>query len=272
MPSYYAVVQYVPDPVADERMNIGVIAFNDDRVYSRFIRDWQRVRSFGAKDAALLQDFARSVQSVTGQQRTLAALLEGEPFTPDAIRMIARRWKSSIRLTEPRASLLTAAELLEDIAGRFLRESKRRGGGPKSAAEILERRFRPLLDRKILAKDHPIEGSRTGIERRVDFFADSGANLALDTLRLVLTKPKEIIARADAEAFKIEDILGDSNAMRVIVYPELSLDERLSVVNDDAQRILKSVGATVETDLNAAAARLESVVGGAAGEGRRGAR
>ena len=30
MSSYYSVVRYVPDPVADERINVGVVVFGSD--------------------------------------------------------------------------------------------------------------------------------------------------------------------------------------------------------------------------------------------------
>jgi hypothetical protein len=36
MVCYYTIVQYYPDPIADERINIGVMVFGDDQVRSRF--------------------------------------------------------------------------------------------------------------------------------------------------------------------------------------------------------------------------------------------
>lgn len=36
MVSRYSVIQYVPDPIADERMNVGVVVFNDDTVLCTF--------------------------------------------------------------------------------------------------------------------------------------------------------------------------------------------------------------------------------------------
>ena len=35
MAAYYTVVQYVPDPVADERINVGVVGFARGRVLVR---------------------------------------------------------------------------------------------------------------------------------------------------------------------------------------------------------------------------------------------
>jgi Protein of unknown function (DUF3037) len=36
MASKYSVIQYVPDPIADERINIGVIAFDNQNIRTLF--------------------------------------------------------------------------------------------------------------------------------------------------------------------------------------------------------------------------------------------
>ncbi|MBD2774779.1 DUF3037 domain-containing protein [Iningainema tapete] len=62
MVSRYSIIQYVPDPIADERINIGVVVFNEDAVKSRFLTNWERVRLFGMEDIDFLKDFADRVQ------------------------------------------------------------------------------------------------------------------------------------------------------------------------------------------------------------------
>src|SRR6266571_3423111 len=47
MPTTYTVVQYVPDPIADERLNVGVIAVSGGRARSRFLTNWLRAERFG---------------------------------------------------------------------------------------------------------------------------------------------------------------------------------------------------------------------------------
>ena len=44
MTSYYSVVQYVPNPMSGERVNVGVIAFDGHAVRTRFLRNWTRAR------------------------------------------------------------------------------------------------------------------------------------------------------------------------------------------------------------------------------------
>ena len=62
MPSNYAIVQYRPDPASDERLNIGVIAWDADGAHAVFVDTWERVRSFGGCDIGFLREFAQSMQ------------------------------------------------------------------------------------------------------------------------------------------------------------------------------------------------------------------
>lgn len=61
MSAYYTVVQYVPDPVTDERVNIGVIAFDRGVVRSRFLRNWRRIQQFGSENLAFIKEFVQRV-------------------------------------------------------------------------------------------------------------------------------------------------------------------------------------------------------------------
>src|SRR4051794_22009968 len=105
MPSHFTVVQYVPDVGTGERMNIGVIAFDDQHVWPRFLQQWTRVQQFAPDgDVAFLRDLAarftesaRNDEHLFGSQGTLA---------PERIQEIARTWSNSIEFTPPRGSLL----------------------------------------------------------------------------------------------------------------------------------------------------------------------
>ena len=46
MSARYSVLQYLPDPLAGESINVGLIAWNENRVRTRFLRDWKRVQCF----------------------------------------------------------------------------------------------------------------------------------------------------------------------------------------------------------------------------------
>lgn len=65
MVSYYSIIQYIPDPIADERINIGVLAFDDHSVQVKFLSRWDRVSSFApVADVSFLREFAQQMQTV----------------------------------------------------------------------------------------------------------------------------------------------------------------------------------------------------------------
>jgi len=258
MASHYTVVQYVPDPATDERINVGVLTYGDGQIRCRFLRDWRRVEQFGGEDIGFLRDLARDIQTAAGAQPTLFAMPGAGRLDEETLRRMIGRWRNSVQFTPTRASLLKPAELLDDVAGRFLRESKPRAFRPTTKpAERLAQRFCKLIEDKVILPDQPFEGARSGVVRRVDFYADSGANLAIDTLRLAIKSPHDIIARADAEAFKLEDIL-EKHPVSAIVVCELASGQDVADANGAALRILKSAGTRVEveTDLEAAVDRV----------------
>jgi hypothetical protein len=83
----------------------------------------------------------------------------------------------------------------------------------------------------------------------VHFFANSGANVALDAVSLAVKDAETIRLRADAEAYKVVDIL-EENEIRFLVYCEFHRDPELHQVNERARRILESAGAEVMIDID----------------------
>jgi Protein of unknown function (DUF3037) len=116
MTSRYSVIQYRPNPIADERINIGVLAFDDETVRVHFLSRWDRVRCFGiSEDISFLRDFAhRMKQSVEN-----GLLFPGDK--PDNLpkheRLIevSKNWANSIQITQPCGSLENVDALLDDV-------------------------------------------------------------------------------------------------------------------------------------------------------------
>ncbi len=115
MATYYTVIQYVPDPIADERINTGVIVFGEGRIKSRFVDKWDRISRFGDRDITELRAFAKQIEEASRH-----ALTYGDSLDERAIREMATHWTGSIQLTKPRGSLLTHDELMEDVGRRYL--------------------------------------------------------------------------------------------------------------------------------------------------------
>ncbi len=107
MPAYCSVIQYVPDVVRGERINVGVVVFGDGRTRVRMLADWSRVRAFATADV---------VDGLLAAGRDIEGMGEAE------IRAAARSPTSSVQLTKPAGSLLDADVLLEQSAPRFLVE------------------------------------------------------------------------------------------------------------------------------------------------------
>lgn len=116
MPSKFSIIRYVPNPIAAEQINIGVVAFDANRIKARFLHSWDRVRAFGAEDPTFLRDFAETFS----KEIKVAQPLLYEAGRPKLIERIAARWTHSIQFSEPRASLLSVDDLLKDIASRVL--------------------------------------------------------------------------------------------------------------------------------------------------------
>jgi len=114
--AHYSVVQYVPDPIADERINIGVVVIDGDDVALRFLARWHRVKQFGAKDLRFLRDFVKGVEL----QHTNFGTPQNR-WTLDTLQRLSG-WTGSIQFTEPRASLKGSAALLEEVASQFLKD------------------------------------------------------------------------------------------------------------------------------------------------------
>jgi hypothetical protein len=119
MAAFFSIIQFVPDPVADERMNAGVVVFDGERVCARFVANWERLQRFGNKGVAFLKTFAREFQ-----KRTQGGLFDPE-INERAIREMSATWKDAIQLTAPRRSLLSIEDLLDDAERRFLANDRR---------------------------------------------------------------------------------------------------------------------------------------------------
>ncbi|MCU0532922.1 MAG: DUF3037 domain-containing protein [Hydrococcus sp. Prado102] len=169
MASRYSIIQYIPNPIADERINIGAIAFDEDVVRVQFLQRWERVRDFGMENIDFLKDFAARMKEATAA----GLLFPGDE--PDMLprqerlRKIARNWFNSIQFTEPRGSLEDVESLLQDIAETYLRETQTAQPQFRSrqdAVKVATKRIKKILERiankeaeELLKKDYSLHGS-----------------------------------------------------------------------------------------------------------------
>jgi hypothetical protein len=156
--SYYSVIRYVPDPVADERVNVGLAVFGDGRTRVRFVKNWQRLQSFGGEDTAFLKSFAESAVKSSSENIPLPGFEEPIDFSEGSMRHLAGRWINSIQFSEVRASVLAPDKLIEDLAPRLLQVPQRRKHafrGRRAAAALATKEIAGALRERLGDKWEP---------------------------------------------------------------------------------------------------------------------
>jgi|GEM_PF-980521 len=124
----YSIIQYVPDPLAGERINIGILAIGGERMVSRFVPNWDRIDCFAAgRSTEFLRDFARQFLVADPDQLGLSAkFAAAEGITAKDLESIAARWRHSIQFTAPASSTRSPEEVLERIGPKVLRTAAQR--------------------------------------------------------------------------------------------------------------------------------------------------
>lgn len=115
--AYYTLVQVVPDATRGERMNVGVIAWDDaGRVgAARFARKRQRLRALGLADASFLSEFQAWVEEALRLKSAPIFASPGHPEQPWSVaimRAMSTEWAGMLQLTDPRPSRTTDVERL----------------------------------------------------------------------------------------------------------------------------------------------------------------
>lgn len=168
MASKYSIVQYVPDPIANERINIGVVAFNEEQVRVQFLTNWDRVRHFGLEDITFLKEFAEQMSQAADYGLIFPGDNRNAPYQ-ERLNKIARDWLNTIQWTEPRGSLEDVDSLLEDIASNFLvnlNSQKPHLRDRQAAARLTAAKFRKVFQehvkndaKQLLKTSYSVQGS-----------------------------------------------------------------------------------------------------------------
>lgn len=215
MSSRYSVVQYLPDPRTDERINIGVVAFAEDQVGATFLENWERVSRFADEDISFLKDFAEELTtSVENEDQIELEPFEGGPLSGDLIMKIANGWKNSIQLTAPRASLREVPETLEFVSDKFLRDPPRRqrSRGRRTAAKLTAGAVRTALEERLgaqgaqmLRRDYSVRGQHD--DHSFDIaVVNGGPDLLAHAISFEIKQSKSLDRMVDATLWAIDDV------------------------------------------------------------------
>lgn len=213
MTNYYCVVQYLPDPVIDERINIGVVAFGGGKVRTHFLSNWQRVRSFGG-DVKFLREFASELSRRASPELVLPELTSDRVLSHEQLQKVAERWINSVQFTPPRASLQEIGDLVQYASKRFLREPKRQRRayrGKQSAVRAAFEGIRSALQdldetlaHELLHRKYPLEGSLE--HHKFDVVVANGRPFFAAQALSFENPDAPLETEVDAAAFAISDV------------------------------------------------------------------
>lgn len=228
---YYSIIQYVPDPTRDERMNVGVVVTDDVGAIGRakFVRDWSRARQFGKEDMTFLRDFAHAlVQELQAQLPMLSSVTR---WDLERLRKFSVEWRNSIQISEPRASTLTPERLVEEVYEKFVKglPPRRHAFRDKRAAAGLARTAikKAVEDRYDKQQVLSLVKSHVWINGRLDehefdvVIQNHAPLLAAKGLSFEVPVSTELERDVDALAWAIDDILRahDKPKLGVIALP-----------------------------------------------------
>lgn len=255
IPASYVVIRYVADPARNEPLNVGVLAWTgeqheltiDREAVLRVVRENPRLHpdSLFGLESAIRSRLGLDDQPPGGEIRERIADHPGFPV------MLTEPLYTTVASSDPVSLHATVEHLVE----RIVKPKRRSGGFQVDLRQQLAKSISPLLASGQVRQDHVFQKTKTGVARRVDFFANSGRNVAVDRIIFDLKRADEIRLRADAEAYKATDIVG-RNGVSLVVLTSFSEAEEVQPSNDEARRILRSADVDVIESIEEAAVML----------------
>jgi hypothetical protein len=263
----YTVIRYIPDPARGERLNIGILLWDEDSADYRLSLDEKAIERVIRENPRLERDSLLYIEPMLSEQLATAVT----PVTARIKTMLKKQHGFPLELADPLFTTVVSDEDLSDgedgldatldkLVNRIVHPKRHRRGYP-SPKDQMATRLRPLIKTQAVSRGYSLRSTRTGVNRHVDFFANSGANVALDVLQLAVTKADDIRQRADAEAYKVYDLLGGEEVNNYLVYCQLADDRELESVYGDARTVIEAQGAKVLTDPDEAATALQHAAG-----------
>lgn len=258
--AHYSVIRYIPDPGRGERLNIGILLWDDGSTDYRLELDRKAVERVIRENPRLERDALLYIEPMLTEQ--LASAVTPVPARIKSI--LAKQTGFPLDISDPRFTTIAGDEdgldaTLERLVKRIVRPKRRGFDANPRPADLVASRLKPLLRTNAVSRSYHFGSTKSGVDRYADFFANSGANVALDVLQLAVTKAEEIRRRADAEAYKIHDVMaGEGEVNKYLVYCQLGEDRQLSDIYGQARTVIESEGATVLTELDAAVSAISN--------------
>lgn len=225
--TYFSIIRYVPDPIREEQINIGIIAINPDIKFgiAKFTEDFDRVRRFGSENIQFLKDFAEYLKNQIPRE---PFLFPGKLLSAEQLKEIAINWQNSIQFSEPKISKLSVEEVIDREFKRFIpsppmkrevalhkRKVIRSAKGYLSQA--LKARFRqPKIIQQLLKTDEQIEGKRDVYTLPL-VIKNEHLYLGASALSFTILDINKLVEEVRATAWIIEDVKNAQPQLRLAI-------------------------------------------------------
>jgi hypothetical protein len=165
----FYLVRYVPDPVRNEFVNIGVLLRDGERpeqITVNFTKDWARVRCVDPDvDVAMLE----SLESELRQR-----LAHQDASAPPLMRVLEDSFSNALQITEPKAYLAESViSGAEELMRLYVEPRKRRAVAHKTGRQAIHAKMRSQFEHAgvwdLMRKRIAVSGyTKTGDPLRID--------------------------------------------------------------------------------------------------------
>lgn len=250
----YSVVQYVPNPLADERINIGVIAWDERDMSAKFLSNWKRVQSFGHEDIGYVREFV--AKASTALDRNVPSDLFGGTPTLDVSKLekMIGTWHHSVQFTAPRTSIKNPKLLVQDISPMFLPATpehempRSRRTAAKIAAKQLQSAIAqrdPRYVSKILKTNLSLKGACSNHQLPVAL-ANGHLIAGIETLSFEIKEHKTLELEFDAVCWTCADVKKKHHKAQLVVFA--LRPKRKSEFFQEAGRVLRKLEVALITE------------------------
>ena len=256
---YYSIIRFIPNPVREEALNLGVILVGRDvqfADYRMLARTKTRMRLLAPRfDVRLIESFEDDLRSLVGR-RGFQLRLEGSStsLALTGLRQISETHANQLQFTPPRTYLASEPEAaLDDLFEEFVRP-RRLARGPRGVVDrrqirntIVQAFARWELD----PQAHPARVNVQGESgtHLFDYGLRNGSvRVAIHAVSFQMTMAEDVILQRDHVAWAAYDIhQRDRNFPIVaVVSPPLAQNRRIF---EESERMFESVHVTrVEHD------------------------
>lgn len=210
----YTVVQYVPNPLADERINIEIIAWDEGGVAAKFSSNWKRVQSFGHENVGYVREFVKRTTSAL-EASNADLFKNSESMDVVKLEKMIGEWHHSIQFTTPRTSVKGRDAVLTDVSPIFLRSFPSSHAGSRSrktAAVIAAKELQsaialrdPKYVEKLLKKNHSLKGQCASHQFPVAL-ANGHLIAAMETISFEVSEQRQLELELEAVFWTCSDV------------------------------------------------------------------